>query len=858
MREIIDGLKIVFGIGGALLVGLVIGLFLIVQFPQLKLVVSSFFAFFGGAGKWFRRKALETEVEGTMNSFSRAFNRNYSFDFLPECEVRWVTAENQASILRPGKAIIKLSFSRDDHDLNVYNAAQAYVETSFLPEAKPFLRRATSKAIDLMVIKMLLIQGRREALRIFNSKFNDHEENARVAYSKLEEADREGLFRRLFLPELHVFGLAVATKTPSETLQGETERFLNWFYELATRPPRELTKLYFEGENIRVGVILVADPETYAQFGIQAYLKRANLYATRNYQCIYVLARGKRGSDLAGTISRNLCGSGAYSQLTKETITTHGEGSDAYLATCIALRPDITSILFNAWRSLEEDYKAQRCVTGTVDIVTVDTVTVDVYGLKVEIPKDQLCSVAIGPAFRFFDKDQELELRILECVTADQFVRLSNCNTATDPKNIVEVLQQHAGQPVDGLVEAISRSRDYDVGWRLAATIGDRPVRAFLPRGGGTFSRFVSLEEKYPVGTKLRIVIERFNFEHAQFLCRLEKLTDPWESISDLTLGGKVSVRICEITENHATCEIREGLEARLFYAELSWDAPETNRQNMRGLKVGASLDAVICKIDAEHRYIAISVKRLTKSDTEAFYDEHHEHPVNAKVERVENQSAILQFEGGKAIGRLHVSNIVWGYCENLQDVAHVGETLKVKCLGYNSFADVIDVGIKQLEPNHFEDFKGHHPAGSVVECEVIHVGTQSIRTRTQFQGKQAFGYIHRAEVSSVFFVDDSTALSLFKPGVVYHCTVKRFDETYRIIEFSRKQYLSEELGRIEYGTTFRARLVQVRNQTFAYGDAIEGRIVSQTETRRAKRTEAEVMLARKGRTPRDVELSLA
>src|SRR6266480_4539058 len=188
----IELIKGVFKVGGTLLIAVIICLFLLGQFPNLKLFVSTVLGWFGGVGKWVRRQSLETEIEGAMNSFSHSFNRNYSFELLPECEVQWVTARNQGNVLQPGKAIVKLSFSRDDHDLNFYNAAQAFVETGLLPDARPFLVRATAKAIDLIMVKTLILQGRRQALRIFNSKFAQQDDAAKVVYARLAETEEEG------------------------------------------------------------------------------------------------------------------------------------------------------------------------------------------------------------------------------------------------------------------------------------------------------------------------------------------------------------------------------------------------------------------------------------------------------------------------------------------------------------------------------------------------------------------------------------------------------------------------------------------------------------------------------------------
>lgn len=566
----VETIKAAFKIGGTLLIAVVIVLFLLSQFPNLKLVVSLVLGWFGGAGKWVRRRSLENEIEGAVNSFSRSFNRNYSFDLLPECDVQWVTARNQSNMLQSGKAIVKLSFSRDDHDLNFYNAAQAFVETGLLPDARPFLVRTTAKAIDLIMVKTLILQGRRQALRIFNSKFAEQDDTAKAVYARLVETEEEGLFRHLFLPELYLFGQAVSQKAPTADITEETERFVDWFHDLATRLVGEPTKLGFESNNIKVGVILVADQETFEKYGIRAYLRRANLYASRDFHCIYVLSRGRRRADIASKITDKLCDTGGYSILSKRTASVRSAGRDDMLITCTAIKPDITTIIFNAWAKLSEDFTSARVVTGTVEYVTEDLVTVDVYGINFELDREHLSSVAIGPAFRFFERDQELELRILQIDAGQQTAELTNCDTATDPKALAELVEARSGQVTNARVERIVSSRDFEVGWALTTHLGGQQVRAFLPRSNATYSRYVSLAQKHPVGSDVQVRIDKFDLEHAGLTCTLEGLKDPWEPAPPLTTGSKVKGRVCEVSDNHATCEIAEGLEARFTIKRLA------------------------------------------------------------------------------------------------------------------------------------------------------------------------------------------------------------------------------------------------------------------------------------------------
>src|SRR5881628_1788943 len=83
---LLEAAKKIFIFGGLPLFGFAVAVFLLIQFPQVKLVLSTLFGALGAAGKWFRRKSLETDLEGRLNSFTRAFNRNYTFGFLPECD----------------------------------------------------------------------------------------------------------------------------------------------------------------------------------------------------------------------------------------------------------------------------------------------------------------------------------------------------------------------------------------------------------------------------------------------------------------------------------------------------------------------------------------------------------------------------------------------------------------------------------------------------------------------------------------------------------------------------------------------------------------------------------------------------
>jgi len=126
-------------------------------------------------------------------------------------------------------------------------------------------------------------------------------------------------------------------------------------------------------------------------------------------------------------------------------------------------------------------------------------------------------------------------------------------------------------------------------------------------------------------------------------------------------------VKICEITENHATCEICEGLEGRLYYEETCWGDPAECRIKLKELVVGQMMPMLLYKIRSDQRYIALSVKRLTRSETGKFYDANSKAIVEGRVEIVEKNWAEISFSGGSIRAALDISEIIWGFVKILE-----------------------------------------------------------------------------------------------------------------------------------------------------------------------------------------------
>ena len=185
----VELVRIIAGLLGVGMVSVLIA-FALLLYPPARLLLSDILRVFGFLGRWARRASVATEMEASINGFTRGFNKDIDAALLPECTVTWVTGENHAQTITPGAVVVRVSFGAD-HDSNLYSATATFVRHSLLPRAKAHLTSTTATAVDLILVRNILRYVRRSALRLFNEQFNTQAETTREVYYKLEQIDEK-------------------------------------------------------------------------------------------------------------------------------------------------------------------------------------------------------------------------------------------------------------------------------------------------------------------------------------------------------------------------------------------------------------------------------------------------------------------------------------------------------------------------------------------------------------------------------------------------------------------------------------------------------------------------------------------
>ena len=105
----------------------------------------------------------------------------------------------------------------------------------------------------------------------------------------------------------------------------------------------------------------------------------------------------------------------------------------------------------------------------------------------------------------------------------------------------------------------------------------------------------------------MNVIIDSYNSFSSNFVGRLEKLNDPWESdtLNKLQPHDILFVTVKQINEFSIICEIEEGLECAFSKQEISWEYKECNTSKF---KIDEIIEVIIVAIDKDKKRIDVSI----------------------------------------------------------------------------------------------------------------------------------------------------------------------------------------------------------------------------------------------------------
>ena len=223
-----------------------------------------------------------------------------------------------------------------------------------------------------------------------------------------------------------------------------------------------------------------------------------------------------------------------------------------------------------------------------------------------------------------------------------------------------------------------------------------------------SYSRVNHPDEIFSIGEKHDLKVISIDKEKLQIGCSIKQLSpDPFEHISNYEQDKKYKVKVVKIADYGCFCELEPGLSTLLHSSEISWTKKNISAKKI--FKVGDLIDCIITEIDKEKRRVAISHKLTIENP---YLSLEKKYPVGSDIEGVVtnmNEYALYVKLGDFDIdGFLHANDLSYtGKPEEELKKYKKGINLKVKILEINKDESKVRIGLKQLEKDPFDWFKG-------------------------------------------------------------------------------------------------------------------------------------------------------
>ena len=356
----------------------------------------------------------------------------------------------------------------------------------------------------------------------------------------------------------------------------------------------------------------------------------------------------------------------------------------------------------------ENDIKPGDIVNGTIVEVQPDYVLVDIsYKSEGLIPMSEFRIVEGSDSIKPGD---EIEVYVDKIENDNGMIVLSKekadmMRAWTDISRAAEN-QEH----IEGTVIA-------KVKGGLSVDIG---VKAFLP-GSQIDLRPVRNMDIY-IGKKYKFKVIKFNKKRGNIvLSRRALLEEERESLRSQTKdqmkeGTQVKGIVKNVTDYGAFIDLG-GIDGLLHITDMSW---ARIKHPSEVINVGDEIDVVVLKYDTEKERVSLGLKQLTE---DPWLDTASKFPVEAKlvgkVVSLTDYGAFIDVGEGVE-GLIHVSEMSWTKrVKHPSQIVNVGDEVNVQVLALDQENRRISLGMKQLQPNPWNELKDAYPPGTIIEGEV-------------------------------------------------------------------------------------------------------------------------------------------
>ena len=344
-----------------------------------------------------------------------------------------------------------------------------------------------------------------------------------------------------------------------------------------------------------------------------------------------------------------------------------------------------------------------------------------VVGRVLEI-KNQFVIVDVGyksegaiPFSEFEDEEEvnvgdEVEV-LLERLENDEGMIVLSKEKAAHKQNWDKIVKvYHDGGLVKGKVKGVVKGG-------LMVNVG---VEAFLP--GSQIDIIPPKDLNEYVGNVYEFKIVKVNDDRKNIVLsrreviEAERAEQRAQFLDTVTIGDTVEGLVKNITDFGAFVDL-QGMDGLLHITDMSWGRINHPSEMVM---IGQPLTVQILDVDREKERVSLGLKQLADNpweDIEAKFQIGTN--VKGKITKLVPYGAFVEIETGVE-GLVHVSELSWTKrITRPSDVLEVDQEIEAVVLAISTDEQKISLGVRQLEPNPWDEVESRYPIGSTIKGEI-------------------------------------------------------------------------------------------------------------------------------------------
>ncbi len=186
--------------------------------------------------------------------------------------------------------------------------------------------------------------------------------------------------------------------------------------------------------------------------------------------------------------------------------------------------------------------------------------------------------------------------------------------------------------------------------------------------------------------------------------------------LQTVKVGDKVTGQVKNLTDFGAFVDL-EGMDGLLHITDMSWGRINHPSEMLR---ISQEIEVQILDVDREKERVSLGLKQMTDNPWE---DIEAKFPIGSQVKgsitKLLPYGAFVELERGVE-GLVHVSELSWvKRITRPSDVLELDQEIEAVVLGISIEEQKISLGVRQLEPNPWDEIEGRYPVGTKINGAV-------------------------------------------------------------------------------------------------------------------------------------------